>query len=142
MTVIVDAAPVVSLATLDHPVARRTAAFLKASREHLVIPAPVAAEIDQLQTRMYPAANRPFLRDLAFGRYDVGCLEPGEYQTVVMLDEQYADLHVGLADLSIVVLAARFRTTRVLTFDQRHFRSMRPIQGGTFTLLAFDGPAS
>lgn len=143
MTIIVDAAPVVSLATLDHPVARRAAVLVRNSRDQLVIPAPIAAEIDyQLQTKMYPAANRPFLRDLARGRYQVACLEPGDYQAVVMLDEQYAALNVGLADLSIVILAARYRTNRILTFDQRHFRLMRPLQGGTFTLLPFDEPAS
>ncbi len=143
MTIIVDAAPVVSLATLDHPVARRTGVLVRNSRDQLVIPAPVAAEIDyQLQTKMYPAANRPFLRDLARGRYHVACLEPGDYQAVVTLDEQYADLNVGLADLSIVILAARYKTNRILTFDQRHFRHMRPLHGGSFILLPFDEPPS
>jgi predicted nucleic acid-binding protein len=43
-----------------------------------------------------------------------------------------------LADLSIVVLAHRFRTTRIATFDERHFRALRPLDGGSFTLLPAD----
>lgn len=139
MTIIVDRGPVISLATLDHPVAPRSAALVKTTREQLILPAPVAAEIDyQLQTKMYPAANRPFLHDLAHERYHVACLEPGDYATIVMLNERYADLNVGLADLSIVVLAARYRTNRILTFDQRHFRKMQPLLGGEFVLLPYD----
>ena len=47
-------------------------------------------------------------------------------------------LNLGLADLSVAVLASRLGTRRILTFDQRHFRAVRPIQGGTFTLLPDD----
>ena len=58
------------------------------------------------------------------------------------LNDQYRDLNVGLVDLSIIIIAARFRTTRILTFDQRHFRAMRPPQGGAFTLLPYDEPVA
>jgi len=49
-----------------------------------------------------------------------------------------ADLRLGLADLSVVVLAARLDTLRILTFDYRHFRAVRPLQGGSFVLLPMD----
>jgi predicted nucleic acid-binding protein len=51
---------------------------------------------------------------------------------------KYHDLKIGLADASIVVLAARYMTTRVLTLDLRHFRAMEPLQGGSFTILPTD----
>lgn len=40
-----------------------------------------------------------------------------------------------LDDADAVVLAARLRTRRILTFDERHFRAVRPLQGGLFELL-------
>jgi uncharacterized protein len=46
---------------------------------------------------------------------------------------------VGLADLSVVVLAHRFRTRRLLTFDERDFRAVKPLAGGSFVLLPRDG---
>ena len=52
---------------------------------------------------------------------------------------RYADLDVGLADLSVVILAHRFRTTRVVTFDERHFRAIQPLGDGSFILLPVDG---
>ncbi len=52
---------------------------------------------------------------------------------------RYRDLELGLADASIVVLARRWNTRSLATFDQRHFRSVTPIQGGSFELLPGDG---
>jgi len=51
---------------------------------------------------------------------------------------RYRDLELGLADASLVVLAERFQTRRLLTFDERDFRSVSPLQGGSFTLLPAD----
>ncbi|HEV8635715.1 MAG TPA: hypothetical protein VG370_15925 [Chloroflexota bacterium] len=45
---------------------------------------------------------------------------------------------IGLADASLVVLAQRFRTRRLLTFDERAFRNVAPLQGGAFLLLPAD----
>jgi predicted nucleic acid-binding protein len=52
--------------------------------------------------------------------------------------ERYRDLRIGLADASLVVTAERHRTRRLLTFDERAFRAVTPLQGGAFTLLPGD----
>lgn len=49
-----------------------------------------------------------------------------------------AQIDLGLADLSLVLLAHKLDTRRILTFDERHFRAVRPLQGGAFTLLPAD----
>ncbi len=54
------------------------------------------------------------------------------------IDARRADLKLGLADCSIVVLAHRYRTTRIVSFDERHFRVVRPLQGRAFTMLPAD----
>ena len=38
-------------------------------------------------------------------------------------------------------LAERYATRRLLTFDERAFRSVPPLQGGSFTILPADQPA-
>ncbi len=50
----------------------------------------------------------------------------------------YRDLMIGLADASIVVLAGRYGTNRILTLDERHFRALWAPDGGHFTLLPAD----
>lgn len=93
-----------------------------------------------LGQRVGAHARLGFLRDVIEGRFRVECLEARDYATVLELEHRYAALNPGLADLSIVVLAARFKTRTILTFDERHFRAIEPLQGGRFTILPADGP--
>jgi uncharacterized protein len=99
----------------------------------------VSAEVDYLiRRRGNAAAARAFLRDVAARRFRVEGLTADGHGTAARPDEQYADLDLGLADLSVVVLAHRFRTRRLLTFDERDFRAVKPLAGGSFTLLPRD----
>ena len=139
MTLVVDAGPLISLMNTEDPLRHEVSRVLLNEAGQLVLPAPVSAEVDYfVQRRFGRVARRAFLADLAGGRFQVACLEPAEYDLVLMYDEQYADLDVGLADLSVAVLARRFRTRRILTFDERHFRALRPLDGGSFVLLPQD----
>lgn len=138
---IVDTGPVLAQLKPQEANARAAARILTAERSVPVLPLPVAAELDYLlNARGGARANSQLLKDLAAGRFIVPGLEAGDFMTAAALNEQYRDLDVGLTDLSIIIIAARFRTTRILTFDQRHFRAMRPLQGGVFTLLPYDEP--
>src|SRR5438477_777419 len=49
-----------------------------------------------------------------------------------------SDLRIGLADASLLVLAAKAGPTRLRTLDERHFRAVRPLRGRAFTLLPAD----
>jgi hypothetical protein len=139
VTLLIDAAPLVALADPAEP---RRAAILDALASEtgaLVIPAPTTAEVDYLLGRRFGAgARRAFLADLAAGRFSVGNLERPDYATVIDLETRYADLDLGLADCALVALAARHRTTRILSFDERHFRAVTPLYGTAFTLLPAD----
>lgn len=104
-----------------------------------MIPAPVTAEVDYLvRQRGGPAAGRRLLEDLAAGRLLVASLTVDEHGLALRVHDRYAALDLGLADLSVVVLAYRFRTRRLLTFDERDFRAVEPLNGGRFTLLPAD----
>jgi predicted nucleic acid-binding protein len=142
VTLITDAAPLVALLARSDPRRLAVDTTLTTETGDIILPAPVSAEVDYLAgARFGRVARRGFLTDLADQKFRVECLHPDEYGLILRLDEQYADLDVGLADLSVVVLAHRFRTRRILTFDERHFRVLRPLGGGTFTLLPADEPA-
>jgi uncharacterized protein len=52
--------------------------------------------------------------------------------------ETYRDMKIGLADASLVVLAERYGTTRLLALDERHFRAIPPPHADAFTLLPAD----
>ena len=139
MTLVVDAGPLVALADEREP---RRLEILKLLREeggHLFIPAPVTAELDYLLGQRFgPPARRAFLEDLRARRYESPGLDARDYEDALELARRYADLNLGLAHLSVVVIAQKLGTRRILTFDERHFRVVRPLQGGLFTVLPAD----
>lgn len=140
MTVVIDAAPLVALADPDEPRREEILQIIKTEPGPLIVPAPTTAEIDYLLgQRFVRAARTSFLRDLATGRFTVACLEREDYATIADLDAHYADLELGLADCALVVIANRYETDRIVSFDERHFRAVTPLQGGAFTLLPADG---
>jgi predicted nucleic acid-binding protein len=61
--------------------------------------------------------------------------DPGHARRIM---ERYADLRIGLADASVVVLANRHRTLDLLCTDGRHFRALKGSGGKSFRLLPFD----
>jgi len=139
VTLIIDAPPLVAAADRRDSMKPRVEALLREEPGELVIPAPVAAEIDYLLgRRLGRSARLAFLEDLAVGRFTVACLDADDHRVVLDLERRYDDLDVSLADLSTVVCARRYRTRRLLTFDERHFRVLRPLTGGRFTLLPVD----
>lgn len=139
MTLILDAAPLVALADAREPQLEALLGIREEAEGPLVLPAPVAAEVDYLLgARFGHAARRAFLSDLAAWRYDVACLEASEYRAVAELDARYSGLGLGLADCSIAILAERYETRRLLSFDERHFRAVAPLQGGAFEILPAD----
>jgi hypothetical protein len=139
VTLVLDAAPLVALADAKEPQLEALLRIRDEEEGQLVLSAPVAAEVDYLLgVRFGEAARRAFLSDLAARRYDVACLEADDYRAVSELDIRYSDLGLGLADCSIMVLAERYETRRLLSFDERHFRAVAPLQGRSFELLPAD----
>jgi hypothetical protein len=141
LTLVLDSAPLIALADRRDPMRTVIETLLRDEPGELVIPAPITAEVDYLLGhRLGRAARLAFLDDLAAERFTVACLEAGDYAVVVGLERRYDDLDVGLADLSVVLVAHRYGTQRLLTFDERHFRALRPLSGGHFALMPSGTP--
>jgi uncharacterized protein len=139
VALIVDAGALYAQADAEEPRHDAVARVLVAEREALVTTELAVAEADYLiLTRLGVGVELAFLEDLAMGTYVVECLTRDELRTAREVVERYHDLRLGLADASMVVLAHRFGTRRILTFDERAFRSVASLQGGSFTVLPAD----
>jgi predicted nucleic acid-binding protein len=116
-------------------------AWYETADEDLATTPLVIAEADHLAaTRAGPVATRAFRHDVAVGAYSVEWWGAAPAQAVEIA-ERYEDLGLGLTDASLVALAAQLETTRLATFDERHFRAVRPLRGADhFTLLPLDAP--
>ena len=140
MSLLLDAGALYAQADRADPHHASVVEILQAEREPLITSAITVAEADYLiLTRLGVDVEIAFLEDLAEGTFQVACLTRAELGAALDLVRQYRDLEIGLADASLVVLAHRFRTRRLLSFDERAFRNVAPLQGGTFSLLPADG---
>jgi predicted nucleic acid-binding protein len=140
VALIVDAGALYAQADADEPRHAAVRAILEEERGALVTTALAVAEADYLiLDRLGPSVELAFLDDLVAGTYLVECLDLRELDAARKIVTQYRDLRLGLADASLVVIAERHATRRILTFDERAFRTVAPLQGGTFTILPADG---
>ncbi len=109
---------------------------VEAETEPMVVSPYAVAELDYLvATRLGVQAELVMLNELGSGAYELAALAAGELQTAAAVVRRYADQEIGVTDASLVVLAERYRTRRVLTLDRRHFDALRPLQQGRFQLL-------
>ena len=95
----------------------------------------VLAELDYLiGSRVGVSAQLELLNEVARGAYRLEPFEAEDVEAAGRLIRKYADLSLGLADASIVVLAARHGCRDVLTLDRRHFAVLRQVSGRPFRL--------
>ena len=117
---------------------RAVAALTAATPPRLLSPF-VLAELDYLiATRVGHKAQMALLDEVTRGAYQLDPFSTEDLGHAREIMERYADLRIGLADASVVVLANRHRTLDLLCTDERHFRALRGVRGKPFRLLPFD----
>jgi predicted nucleic acid-binding protein len=117
----------------------RAVAALVAATPPRVISPVVLAELDYLiASRVGHQAQMALLDEVTRGAYQLEPFSSEDVGHARRIMERYADLRIGLADASVVVLAHRHRTLELLSTDERHFRALRGAGGRPFRLLPFD----
>jgi predicted nucleic acid-binding protein len=117
----------------------RCVAALATARPPRILSPFVLAELDYLLgTRGGQAAQIGLLDEITRGVYRLEPFDVDDVDRAKRVMERYADLQIGLADASVVVLAERHRTRDLLCTDERHFRALRARGGKPFRLLPFD----
>ena len=114
-------------------------AVIDADPGPFVVSPYVVAELDYLvATRRGVGPELAVLTELSGGAWELPPMEAGDLEEICRLVERYQDQNIGVADASLVVLAQRYRTDRLLTLDHRHFGVVRTAAGKPFSLLPED----
>jgi predicted nucleic acid-binding protein len=114
-------------------------AAIEKARDLIVLPAPTLGEIDYLlRVRLGNPALLRFLTDIQEGAFVIETVTMADLRRCASLIEKYLDLDLGLADASVVAVAERLGTDRILTVDQRDFRVIRSARGKPFHLVPGD----
>lgn len=119
----------------------RAVAALVAAAPPRVISPFVLAELDYLVgTRVGHEAQMALIDEVTRGVYQLEPFTAEDLSHAGRIMERYADLRIGLADASVVVLANRHQTLDLLSTDERHFRALRGPGGRPFRLRPIDQP--
>jgi uncharacterized protein len=140
MPLVVDTSAVLALYDEDQAEHQAVADVIAETAETLVVSPMVVAEADyMLQTRLGAAAARTFVSDVVAEAFELAEWTAADHGIALGVIDSFGSEYVGVADAANVVLADRYRTTSLLTLDQRHFRRLRPLWGAEyFRLLPYD----
>lgn len=136
--IIIDTSGLISALDDTEPLHRQAKTALESDRGPYLLSPFVLAELDYMLSRYRPEAALALLLEVGRGAYQLEPMSGSDVGRAAEVIDRYRDLAIGLADASIVLLAARAGTDRILTLDERHFRALRPLSGGAFTLLPAD----
>jgi hypothetical protein len=102
----------------------------------IVVSPFVIAELDYLVfSRLGVEAELTVGRALTSGAYVLPQFDAEALEIAYGVVDRYRDQAIGLTDASLVVLADRFSTTKVLTLDRRHFEVLCTLDGRTFDVI-------
>lgn len=120
---------------------RAAVAALRGAEAPRLLSPFVLAELDYLlATRVSRTAEQALLGQVADGVYQLESFDAGDIARANEIVDQYADLDLGLADASLIVLSERHDVLDLLTLDERHFRAVRGPGGKPFRVLPADLP--
>lgn len=121
----------------DHDLVRE---WIDELEDELVTTPLILAELDHLVSRQGGASAAQALRDdFKRGAYQLEWWPSALLETIDVA-QRWASMELGLADASLIALAARVKTIEIATLDERHFRAVRPMndQDDAFELLPYD----
>lgn len=134
--IIADTSGLLAFFNQAEPRHEAVASVVESEPEPLVLSPYVVAEVDYLvATRHGVEAELAVLEELAGGAWILATVDTDDLKTARSIVDRYRDQKIGVTDASLVVLARRLNTRRLLTLDHRRFDVVRPLGGGRFSLL-------
>jgi predicted nucleic acid-binding protein len=136
VALICDTGPLYAALDRDDAYHEACSQLLATFPEPLVVPAPVAVEVDWLSAnRLGPSAFVAFLEDVQRGMLGIVDLTDADYARVRDLLIDYEDFSLGFVDASVLAVAERLGETKLATLDHRHFGALRPRHTEALELL-------
>ena len=99
-------------------------------KQELIISPYVVAEFDYMISKANSADfSLRALNNLLIAPFELVQLTTVDFITATEVMAKYQDLNIGITDASLIALAARFETSKIMTLDRRHFSAMKLLSG-------------
>ncbi len=133
---IVDAGPLVAAASTRDRHHARCVELLAHAPGPLVVPTLVITEVAYfLADRIGASAERAFATSLRAGELLAEPVEPADWDRIIELLDQYADLDLGIVDASVIAVCERLDQADLATLDRRRFSVVKPRHCSALNLL-------
>lgn len=136
--ILLDTSGLLAALDEDYPSGAAIVELLKAEPRRILSPF-VLAELDYLiANRLGASTAHRFVSEIGTGAYELAPFSNSDVAEASSIMHRYADLDLGLADASLVVLSGRYGCHELLTLDERHFRTVLGAAGRPFRILPAD----
>ena len=136
--IVVDTSGLIAALFSRDPAHPAVASAIGTEKGPFVVSPFVLAEVDYLVLENWGVENELLALAAIHDGFQIAQFDRDDLHMAMQIINRYEDHGIGLADASIVVLAHRHRTRRVLTLDQRHFRVLRGPGDKPFTIVPAD----
>jgi hypothetical protein len=133
--IVVDTGVLYAFFVASDPAHSESRTLLESETEGIVVSPYVVSELDHFIAKKFgPQAEVRVLDALTSGVFELPDFGPVDVIACARILESYPDQRIGITDASLVVLADRYGTRRIGTYDRRHFSFLRPLSGGWFEM--------
>ncbi len=133
---ICDTSALLAYFVQDQPDYHSVTREIELDDDHLVVSPYVIAELDYLIAKRFgPRLELQVLEEFGGGAWTLASFEAADVRAACEVIARYEDQKIGIAEASLVILAERYGTDRILTLDSRHFGVMRTSEGRPLSVL-------
>ena len=139
MAIIADSGAIFALYDKKDRHHSAVARALVRERGLVIIPSAILGELDYLlREHLGIQAEIDFIESLISGAFTLKNLTSEDITRCHELITTYQNLDLGLADAAVIATAERLNIDRILTVDERDFRTVRSKRGRPFVRLPAD----
>lgn len=133
---IMDTSALLAYFDSGEPAHEAVAGAVESATGPLVVSPYVAAELDYLLlTHHGTRAEQAVLNEFGSGAWELAVMDLERVRSASALVARYADVPVGIADASCIVLGEAYRQPVIATLDRRHFGVLRFSDGSAPTVV-------
>ena len=136
MQVLLDTSAILALSDTRHHLHKAIKNLVLKKEDIYIIPSTVIVEVCQLlKYRFGSMVELKFLEEINKSNFIMETIQLADISRIMEILVKHRDFHVGYVDASIVAVAERLGTNKILTLDKKHFNGLIPSGFAYFELL-------
>jgi len=136
LQVILDTSAIISLSDKSHHLNEEIKNLVLKKENLCIIPSTVAVEVCQLLKYGFGSSYEiKFLEEISKSSFIMETIQLSDVSRVIEILTKYEDFNIGYVDGSIVAVAERLGTNKILTLDKKHFSVLIPSGFEYFDIL-------